>query len=144
MSSPTAVEVRRRLPAPVDEVFDWWTDARLLARWMTPTGTCEATVDARKGGALRVVMSGDGVVIEHVGEFLDVERPRRLVFTWSSPYTGPRPTVVTVELVPAPDGTTDLTLIHEELPETTAASHGGGWTAMLARLQTQLEARDGD
>lgn len=116
---------------------------------MTPVDDVEATIDLRVGGALRIVMSGAGTVIEHVGIFLEIERPRRLVFTWSSPYTGPRPSVVTVELEPAGDSTTDLHLIHSELPEDAAVSHGGGWTQMLARLDTALrpmkvEVNDGD
>jgi hypothetical protein len=53
-----------------------------------PVGTVEAEVDLRVGGALRIVMKGEGMVIEHVGEFTEIEGPRRLAFTWSSPCTG--------------------------------------------------------
>lgn len=149
MNDPTSVEIRRRLSAPIAEVFRWWTDPQLLERWMTPVGEVDATVDLRTGGAFRIVMSGGGMVIEHVGVFLEIEQPRRLVFTWTSPYTGPRPSVVTVELEPADDDSTDLRLTHTELPAETAASHGSGWGAMLARLEEALirmevEVPDGD
>ena len=100
MSVRGSVVVRRRLPAPVAEVFGWWTQPDLIAQWMTPVGNVSASVDLRVGGSLRVVMEGDGMVIEHTGEFVEVTVPRRLVFTWSSPYTGPRPSLVTVDFEP--------------------------------------------
>lgn len=138
MSSATSVEVRRRLPAPPEEVFRWWTEPELMQRWRTPTGEVEASVDLRAGGALRIVMSGGGVVIEHVGTFVEVDPPNRLAFTWSSPYTGPNPSLVTVEFHPADGNATDLRITHAELPEEAAISHGGGWTAMLNRLEGSL------
>jgi uncharacterized protein YndB with AHSA1/START domain len=138
VSSATSVEVRRRLPAPPDEVFRWWTEPELMQKWMTPTGDVEASVDLRAGGALRVVMSGGGMVIEHVGTFLEIDRPNRLVFTWASRYTGPNTSLVTVEFHPAAGNATDLRITHTELPEEATTSHGGGWIAMLDRLEGAL------
>jgi uncharacterized protein YndB with AHSA1/START domain len=128
------VEIRRRLAAPVPEVFKWWTDADRLRQWMSPIGTVEADVDLRVGGALRIVMRGEGTVIEHFGEFLEIEPPRRLVFTWVSPFTGSEPSLVTVELEPDGAMATQLRIIHANLPESIATSHREGWGAMLDRL----------
>jgi uncharacterized protein YndB with AHSA1/START domain len=138
---PDAVEIQRRLPAPVDEVFRWWTDPERLQEWMSPVGTVEAEVDLRVGGSIRIVMKGDGMVIEHQGTFLEIEPPRRLVFTWSSPFTGPLPSIVTLELERDGAHATRLHLIHRRLPEASAESHRGGWGAMLDRLGGKL--RDG-
>jgi uncharacterized protein YndB with AHSA1/START domain len=132
-----AVEIRRVLPAAPPEVFRAWTEPDLLAVWMTPVGHAEATVDPRPGGSFRVVMRGEGRTIEHVGEYLEFAPPRRLAFTWSSPYTGDRPTKVTVTLEPARRGTA-LTLVHELLPPDAAESHRGGWGRMLERLAAVL------
>lgn len=140
MSGPGVIEIRRRLPAPIAEVFRWWTEADRLAQWMTPVGTVEAEVDLRVGGALRIVMRGEGMVIEHVGEFIEIEEPRRLAFTWSSPYTGARPSLVTLSLEPDGDGATFLRLVHSELPAPAADSHRGGWGAMLLRLEGVMSA----
>jgi uncharacterized protein YndB with AHSA1/START domain len=134
---PDAVEIERRLSAPIDEVFRWWTEPERLQEWMSPVGTVEAEVDLRVGGHIRIVMRGDGMVIEHQGTFLEIEPPRRLVFTWMSPYTGPQPSVVTVELEPD-GGATRLRLIHQQLPEAATSSHQGGWGAMLDRLEGRL------
>jgi uncharacterized protein YndB with AHSA1/START domain len=136
------VEIHRRLPAPIGEVFRWWTDPELLREWMTPVGTVEAEVDLRVGGRLSVVMKGDGRVIEHTGEYLEIDPPRRLVFTWVSQFTGSVPSVVTVELQAAGDDETELRLTHSRLPDTVARFHHGGWDAMLGRLDSGLQPKD--
>jgi uncharacterized protein YndB with AHSA1/START domain len=133
-------EIQRRLPAPVTEVFSWWTEPERLQEWMSPIGTVEAEVDLRVGGALRIVMKGDGTVIEHLGEYVEIEPPRRLVFTWASPFTGDEPSLVTIELEPDGLDATLLRLVHSRLPESAAASHEDGWGAMLDRLRGRLGA----
>ena len=143
MIDAQAIEIHRRLPAPIDEVFRWWTDPSLLEEWMTPIGTVEAEVDLRVGGLLRIVMKGDGRVIEHTGQYLEIDPPRRLVFTWVSPYTGSVPSVITIELQAAGDELTDLHLIHSRLPDEAAHWHRGGWDAMLDRLGSRLHEKEG-
>jgi uncharacterized protein YndB with AHSA1/START domain len=138
VSDRRAIEITRRLSAPVAEVFRWWTEPALVERWMAPIGDVRAKLDPRVGGSLQVVMSGEGLVIEHSGEFLEVDRPRRLVFTWKSRYTGQQPSVVTVELEPDGDDATLVRVVHAELPEAAASSHRDGWGGMLARLEREL------
>jgi uncharacterized protein YndB with AHSA1/START domain len=133
-----SLEIRRTIAAPAQRVFTAWTDAGWLARWMSPVGHARVEADARVGGRLRVVMVGEGREIEHVGEYLEVAPPHRLSFTWSSPYTGGRPSRVTVELEER-DGMTELILRHELLPRDAAASHAGGWSSMLDRLVSRVE-----
>ncbi|HEV3235280.1 MAG TPA: SRPBCC domain-containing protein [Candidatus Dormibacteraeota bacterium] len=140
MSDDQVLEVTRRLSAPAAEVFRWWTEPELLRQWMSPVGTVEAEVDLRVGGAFRIVMRGDGVEIDHVGEYIEVEPPRRLVFTWSSRFTGSKPSVVTVELEPDGEDATQLRLVHSRLPASAVESHGSGWGAMLERLTRTLAA----
>jgi uncharacterized protein YndB with AHSA1/START domain len=133
----TEVELRRHLPAPPEEVFRAWTDPELMSQWLTPVGTATASVDLRVGGAFSVVMSGEGTTIEHTGEYLEVEPPHLLVFTWRSPFTGGEPSVVSVRLVPVGPGT-ELTLVHRQLPADAVESHAGGWGQMLERLERLL------
>ena len=114
-AAPRVVRIHRLIRATPERVFAAWTQAALIARWMSPVGDAIAEVDARPGGKLRVTMVGDDRRIEHVGEFREVTPGHRLVFTWISPFTGPEPSVVTVELEPASNGT-ELTLTHETLP----------------------------
>ena len=138
MSGPAFLEVERRLPAPIAEVFRWWTEPELLARWMTPIGTVEADVDLRVGGSLRIVMRGGDTVIEHSGTYVEINPPRRLVFTWISPFTGDESSLVTVDLEPDGDHATVVRLRHSQLPDAAAESHRGGWSTMLARLAAGL------
>jgi uncharacterized protein YndB with AHSA1/START domain len=135
------LELRRTLAAPPPQVFAAWTDAARLARWMSPVGHARVEADARPGGLLRVVMVGEGREIEHVGEFVELDPPHRIVFTWRSPYTEDRPTIVTVELA-ATGGGTDLHLRHERLPAGAAVSHRRGWGSMLALLSGLLESHE--
>lgn len=144
MSGPGVIEIRRLLPAPVAEVFSWWTQAERLREWMSPVGTVDAEVDLRIGGALRIVMRSGDTVIEHIGKYIEIEPPRRLVFTWASPFTGDEPSLVTVELEPdVTEGTeaTRLHLVHALLPEPAATSHRDGWGTMLDRLAGMLPTR---
>jgi uncharacterized protein YndB with AHSA1/START domain len=123
--------VERVLPAAPDEVFDAWTTPSRMAAWMSPVGAAEAEVDLRVGGSIRVVMLE--ARLEHRGEYLEIDRPRRLVFTWVSPFTGAEPSVVTVELLPHDDGTR-VVLKHERLPEDVVDGHRDGWGSMIERL----------
>jgi uncharacterized protein YndB with AHSA1/START domain len=131
------IRIERVLPRPVEDVFAAWTDPERMRRWLSPTGRAEVHADVVVGGRLRVVMVGDGVRIEHHGEFLEVRPPTRLSFTWRSPYTGVEPSVVTVELHDA-GGSTRLVLEHDRLPPEETTSHEGGWEAILDRLAIAL------
>jgi len=133
MSSDDVV-VRRHLPHPPEAVFDAWLDAKGLAEWMC-AGAGHATVelDARVGGKFRFVMHHGGRATEHLGEYLVIDRPGRLVFTWRSINTDDRPSEVTVDFTPAHGGT-DLVLTHRRLPPQQRAAHQQGWVEILRKL----------
>ena len=137
MIDTNQIEVRRVLPAPLDEVFRWWTEPALLQRWMSPTGSVEADIDLRVGGRLRIVMKDAAVEIEHHGEYVEIDPPRHLVFTWHSRYTAGG-SLVTVTLEPAGEASTRVLIVHSRLPPAAATSHAGGWSAMLERLEREL------
>jgi uncharacterized protein YndB with AHSA1/START domain len=82
------------LPAPIEDVFDAWTDPSTMAEWLSPVGHAEAEVDLRVTGRFKVSMIGETTRIEHTGEYLVVNPPRELSFTWQSAYTGSDPSVV--------------------------------------------------
>jgi len=131
------IEIRKRLPASPEAVFDAWTDPASLAAWMTPVGRAQVELDLRIGGTFRIVMIGEGREIEHTGRYLEIDPPRRLVFTWQSPYTGRAPSRVTLTVARA-GSTSELTLVHEELPPDAGISHEGGWSQILERLAGHL------
>lgn len=131
------IRLERLLSAPVEDVFDAMTDPARMADWFSAVGHAEVETDPVVGGRLQVVMVDGDVRIEHQGEFLEVRRPSRLVFTWRSRYTDDRATVVTVELSDE-GGKTRLVLEHDGLSRDARASHEGGWSAILDRLSTAV------
>jgi uncharacterized protein YndB with AHSA1/START domain len=135
-----ALRLERLLSASMEDVFDALTTPSRMAQWLAPIGWAEVEADAVVGGRLHVVMTDGDIRIEHEGEFIEVERPRRVAFTWRSPYTGDEAGVVTVELHDE-RGSTRLVLHHDRLPPEARASHEGGWSAILERLAAVLESQ---
>lgn len=132
-SAEPGIRIERLIPAPIDEVFAAWTDPKTMADWLSPVGRAEVEADVRVGGKFRLAMVGDGVQIDHEGEYVTIEPPRSLSFTWRSPYTMGIASMVTVTLEPH-ERATRLVLVHEQLPDEAAESHRGGWASILDRL----------
>ncbi len=70
-----------------EDVFDAWTSPEVMRRWFhcAPNwDTPEAEVDLRVGGMVRVVMRRpDGTEVEAQGRYTLIDRPYRLVMTWT-------------------------------------------------------------
>ena len=76
------VNIVRQFDAPVELVFDCFVDPKHFAAWWGPLG-CDSAVhvlDARPGGEISVQMVGQGYDHRMGGEFVEIDRPRRLVF----------------------------------------------------------------
>jgi uncharacterized protein YndB with AHSA1/START domain len=131
--------VRRFIPVPRERVFAAWLDPASLAQWMRPRGMTDATVqvDPRIGGKFRIVMVQGPEEFEHTGEYLTIEPPARLSFTWISRATDLRTTEVTIEFLERPGGT-ELVLTHRRLPPMQVESHRSGWSDVLRNLQEGL------
>lgn len=82
------VRIERVLPAPIQDVFDAWTDPARMTEWLSPVGHAEVEVDLRVMGRFKVSMIGETTRIEHTGEYLVVNPPRELSFSWQSPTPG--------------------------------------------------------
>ena len=134
------VTVRREIAAPAETLFDAWLDAESLGTWMRPRVISEtrAETDPREGGEFRIVMVRDRSEILHQGTYREIDRPGRLVFTWSSPATGHRDSVVTVTFEPLGSGSTMVEIHQVGLPdEESRAGHTEGWSDALAELERQ-------
>jgi uncharacterized protein YndB with AHSA1/START domain len=140
-----AVTVRREIAAPADDLFDAWLDAQSLGTWLRPSGVREtrAETDPRVGGAFRIVMVDDESSMEHTGTYREIDRPRRLVFTWSSPATRFRDSIVTVTFEPSSDGSTVIEINQLGLPDEEArAGHHAGWSDALRELERNVGSSD--
>lgn len=81
------VRIERTFAAPAEDVFDAWTSPEVMRRWLHPGpdwATPEAEVDLRVGGKVRVAMRRpDGSEVEAKGAYTVIDRPHRLVMTWT-------------------------------------------------------------
>jgi uncharacterized protein YndB with AHSA1/START domain len=137
-----AVHVSRRFAASPERAFDAWLEPARAGRFLFATESgamVRAEIDPRVGGAFAFVDRRQGRDIEHVGEYLAIERPRRLVFSFAVPQYSPERTRVTVEIAPHGTGCA-LTLTHEGVLPDYASRTGEGWTGILDRLAEVLDA----
>jgi uncharacterized protein YndB with AHSA1/START domain len=137
-----AALVRRLLPASPDVVYDEWLDPDALADWMCPRpARCRGIEsDPRVGGRLRIDIEEEGAEFYVTGEYLALDRPGRLSFTWSCS-TWPDPnliSVVTVLLEPREDNQTLMTIRHTMLPPGLTDQHERGWEAIAGQLAAKL------
>ncbi|MGH9024781.1 MAG: SRPBCC family protein, partial [Acidimicrobiia bacterium] len=136
MTDEYSVTVRREIAAPAEALFDAWLDARSLGSWLRPRGIRDtrAETDPREGGTFRIVMVDDESSTVHSGTYREIDRPRRLAFTWSSPGTQFRDSIVTVTFQRSSSST--VVEIHQlGLPDDEArASHEAGWSDALREL----------
>ena len=85
--SGRVVRIERTFHSSVEQVFDAWTTPEVMRRWFhcEPDWDTPVTeVDLRVGGRVRVVMRRpDGTAVEGRGEFTLIDRPHRLVMSWT-------------------------------------------------------------
>ncbi len=139
------VRVTRRFGASPERVFDAWLDPDSARRWMfaTPTGlVVRAEIDPRVGGGFRFVDRRDGEDVEHLGTYLQLDRPRRIVFAFSVPAYSADADRVTVDIVPLATGS-EVTLSHELRPAAAgyARRTEDGWRRMLDGLAATWRQR---
>lgn len=142
MTSDTSLRVERGFDATPEEVFDAWTTPAVLRRWWAvhPQGSTPiAEVDLRVGGRYRLSMeTPDGERHTVQGQYSEIDRPRRLVYSWQweldAGGLGPASTV-TVEFR-ADGNRTTVVLEHERLPDSGSRDrHAQGWAACMEVLR---------
>ncbi|MEM7318740.1 MAG: SRPBCC domain-containing protein [Pseudomonadota bacterium] len=136
-----SLEVTHQMPYPPERVFDAWLNPDMLAKFMIPgpgMTVPEATSDAKVGGRFRIVMNApEAGDLPHEGEYLAIDRPNHLQFTWVSPYSQEDSTV-TLDFTPR-EGGTEVRLHHVRFPnEESRNNHQGGWTMILQALEGAL------
>jgi uncharacterized protein YndB with AHSA1/START domain len=143
----TAVRVQRRFAAPRERVFDAWTDEGVLRDWwsaMPNMSPGKIDVDLREGGRYRMEMlADDGAVHTAVGEYREIRRPERVVYTWSwegndEAMSGSAGTLVEVDFASDGDGTV-VTLTHSGFgSDEIAGMHEHGWNGTFEQLARHL------
>jgi PhnB protein len=143
-TAPAArARIRRHFRAQAEDVFDAWIDPAKIRHWFGP-GLGELgqiDIDPRVGGRFTIVQRRAHGDATHTGEYLELERPRRLAFTWSTPPQADQ-SRVHIEIGAVADGC-ELSLTHDMearwAPHVERIEHG--WSTQMDALATLLEQR---
>ena len=144
VTEETAVVRELTIAARPETVWEFLVDPKKATRWMG----IDATLEAEPGGVYRVTVLSGNVAS---GRFVEVDPPRRLVFSWGwepSDFKGPGMAVtpgastVEIDLEPEGDGTR-MRFVHRDLPTAEAtASHAHGWDHYLGRFAIAASGED--
>ncbi|XDD52126.1 SRPBCC domain-containing protein [Leptospira sp. WS92.C1] len=145
------LRIEKKINAEPTRLFRAWLKAEEFSRWFLSgdlVGIESVKMDPRPGGRFQINMILNGQILPHVGEYLVIEEPTKLVFTWRSHATKNLDTLVTVIFTALLEVTgkgskntihkpqTLVTLIHERLESGTEIEmHHYGWTNILIGLE---------
>ena len=142
MTEMATVRVERVMPAAPDVVFDEWLDRESLRDWMCPrpVQVLDVTVEPRVGGLVRFDIDDEGTRVLITGQFMTIERPRLLRFTWSnSNWSDPtRESVVNVAFEPVGNDETLMSIEHSLLPPEEFDNFHSGWILTVDQLACRL------
>lgn len=142
MTETRTVRVERVMPATPDVVFDQWLDPEALREWMCPrpVQVMDVTVDARVGGTMRFDVDNSGTAVLISGQFLAIDRPHLLRFTWaSSDWSDPsQSSIVNVTFGPHGEEETLMSIEHSLLPPEEYQSFHSGWIITFEQLVNRL------
>ena len=149
MAAGETLRIERVYAAPAAAVFDAWTSEDVLRRWHhagPDWTTSEASVDLRVGGAVRVVMRepDDGAPHGGGGVYTEVDRPRRLAFTWIwDNDQEARETLIEIDFEES-GGETTVRFTHSGLRDLEQVrDHEDGWSRAFANLERTLDEGEG-
>ena len=144
MSPSVRVVVSQRFAVPAESVFDAWLDPEWIGRGVTGRTVRDERVVRREfephvGGRISFAVERQGVEVDHVGKYLELDRPGLLVFTWTALDTLPDTSRLIVEIIPSVGGC-DLTLTHVMSGNDAAFTDqaAGSWRKMLRALADEL------
>jgi uncharacterized protein YndB with AHSA1/START domain len=128
MTVPAVLTATVRISAPPADIFPYFVDPALMVQWIGEW----ADLHPEPGGTFALDFAKTPVR----GEYVEVEPPRRVVFTWGVAGNDSLPPgSTTVEVVLTADGSdTVVELFHHNLPVAEFDRHLEGWIAMLDRL----------
>jgi uncharacterized protein YndB with AHSA1/START domain len=140
--SAQVVRIERTFEATAEDVFDAWTSPEVIARWFRPGrdwGEASAEVDLRVGGKVSVVMRApDGSDVGAGGEYTLIERPHRLVFTWTFDDDPSNQQTIELEFTEQ-DGATRVVFVNSDISaEKRRDAQYEGWRACLDNMERVL------
>ena len=155
MSSPVTIRVTHRYSAPAERVFDAWLTPAQASRFLFRTRTgnvmqCEITPEVGGGFTVtdrRPAADGDESVFDvvHLGKYVEITRPKRLVFDLTVLTYSDETTRVTVDVNAIGAQITEVVLTHElgtsEHARMLEEGTRRGWENMLGLMERELFLR---
>lgn len=166
-SSKEVFVINRSFEAPVERVWEMWTDPNHLAHWLPPGGMQMEVLrgEIKPGASIVIRMHGPGIELYSRWEYQEVS-PDRLVYTQQfcdqneqisrPPFepTWPETMLTTIAFTAEGDGQTRVTIVSEPYGETTQdeldafkKERGGmtkGWTGSFDKLEGLLSSGEAD
>jgi uncharacterized protein YndB with AHSA1/START domain len=139
------LELERVLDVQRDRIFRAFTEPSELAKWWGPHRftTPEIVRDLVVGGGYRFTMQPpDGEPFHLSGQFLEIDRPSRLVYTfrWDEPDPDDRETVVQLSFHAVGEATRVVLWQGDFATEARLALHRSGWTDSFEKLRELVES----
>lgn len=140
-----SVTVERHIAAPPEQVFEAWVNPELACKWLMASAQSvpgDYALDTQVGGEWTIHRRTQDKIYTAVGEYVEIDPPRRLVFTFSMPQFAVDVGTVTVEIEPAEGGSrVRLTQSGDRPGYERSTAHG--WEGMLIRLERSLTGKTG-
>jgi uncharacterized protein YndB with AHSA1/START domain len=140
MDAATETKVYERtltIDAAPETVWEFFVDPEKLTRWKG----MNANLEPRPGGMYRCEVIPGHIAL---GEYVELDKPNRLVFTWGwegNDGVPPGSSTIEVDFVSEGNGTS-LHFVHHLMSAEAVASHAEGWNHYLPRLE--IAAAGGD
>jgi uncharacterized protein YndB with AHSA1/START domain len=142
--SPRVLRIERTFDASAEDVFDAWTEAEVMRRWLhcrPDWDTPVAEVDLRVGGQVRIVMRrADGSTAGMRGEYTVIDRPRRLVMTWTFDEAPSNRQLIELAFSES-GGRTTVVMVNSDIStDERRDAQQEGWQGCLDELERSLRA----
>lgn len=135
----TEMTIARTIPASAEKIFDLWMNPKSPGGpWF---GAERVIINPVVDGLFYIAVKHEGRAWPHYGRFIQVDRPRRIEYTWMSEATKGAESVVSLTMEPRGEDT-EVTLRHSGVPDDEMGrQHKDGWTWILSTLAEGLAAR---
>jgi len=148
MDAKIEAKVTHRFKAAAERVYDAWLDPKQVRLWMAAAlksmglagDVQRVEIDARVGGKFFFSDMRGGTETRHWGHYLELDRPRKIVFTWILDESEEaNPSKVTLTIHSETEGCV-VTIVHEMHAKWAdyVSQTESGWTRMLQQVEHLL------
>jgi uncharacterized protein YndB with AHSA1/START domain len=123
-TSTTTVRITRNFQVDAEKIFEAWITPELMKKWLFTMEHTNKVASSHPvvGGTWEIVDERDGKEYRAIGEYIQVDAPNKLVFTFKMPQFSETEDTLTVEVNPIETGT-EMTFI-----QVINVPHEAGWT----------------